>query len=153
MIISKIRYWKPFKAQLIDDIFQSEVIKLLLIFPFTLKSILPVALALDRIEVPEDVGLVKRGDTHHHEIPEQHDAAEPLVHLPVVWVRGADEEHHGGEERQGGVEDALVKHLDTGPGGDHTGLQEPGETWQQMRRYMTVGCMSKLHAQVQNRCK
>ena len=91
----------------------------------------PVALALDRVEVPEDVGLVQGGDRHHHEIPEQQDAAELLVHLPVVGVRGADEEHHGGEQRQGGVEDALVEHLHPRPGGDHAGLQEPGEAWQQ----------------------
>ena len=109
------------------DTFQSTVIKLLYSF-LIIKSILPVALALDRVEVSEDVCLVKRGDTHHHEIPEEHDAAQPLVHLPVVGVRGPDEEHHGGEEGQGGVEDALVEHLDPGAGGDHAGLQEPGET-------------------------
>lgn len=57
MIISKVRYWKPLKVQLIDDTFQSTVIKLLYSF-LIIKSILPVALALDRVEVPEDVCLV-----------------------------------------------------------------------------------------------
>ena len=45
---------------------------------------LPVTLALDRVEVAEDVGLVERGHGHHHEVPEEEDGAELLVHLPVV---------------------------------------------------------------------
>ena len=71
---------------------------------------LPVTLALDRVEVAEDVGLVERGHGHHHEVPEEEDRAELLVHLPVVGVRDADQEDHRGEQGQGGVEDPLVNH-------------------------------------------
>ena len=71
---------------------------------------LPVTLALDRVEVAEDVGLVERGHGHHHEVPEEEDGAELLVHLPVVGVRDAYQEDHRGEQSQGGVEDPLVNH-------------------------------------------
>ena len=77
-------------------------------FQFFFLPFSPVTLALERVEVAENVGLVQRRNCHHHEVPEQQDAAKPLVHLPVVGVRGADEEHHGGEQGKGGVEDALV---------------------------------------------
>ena len=146
----KIRYWKPLKAQRIDDnIIQSRFAKLSEGFPAPVllsTPISPVTLALEGVEVAENVGLVQRRYCHHHEVPEQQNAAKPLVHLPVVGVRGADEEHHSCEQSQGGVEDALiivififtvfvivivithlVQHLHCGPGGDHTGLQEPGE--------------------------
>ena len=89
----------------------------------------PVALTLDGVKVPKNVGLVQWGNGHHDKVPEEKDATEPLVHLPVVGVSGPDEEHDGGEQGEGGVEDALVQHLHPRAGGDHAGLQEPGESW------------------------
>ena len=71
--------------------------------------------------------LVQAGDGDGHAVPDDQLDPETLVHLPVVGVRGADEEHDGGEESEGGVDDPLVLHLHHRPRRHHHRLDEPGQ--------------------------
>lgn len=56
------------------------------------------------MKVAEDVELVETGERDEEQVPDhQHDAV-LTVQFPAVGVGGHHEEHHGGEQRQGGVD-------------------------------------------------
>ena len=51
--------------------------------------------------------LVQAGDGDGHAVPDDQLDPETLVHLPVVGVRGADEEDDGGEEAEAKLPEAA----------------------------------------------
>ena len=74
---------------------------------------LEVAVALGRVEVPEDVELVEWGEDDEDEVPRDEDDAVPLVHLPSVDVRGHDQEDHRREEAERRVHQAWINRKDS----------------------------------------
>ena len=59
---------------------------------------LKVAVALGRVEIPEDVEFVEGGEDDEDEVPRDEDDAVPLVHLPPVDVGCHDQEYHRREQ-------------------------------------------------------
>ena len=55
---------------------------------------LEIAVALGRVEIPEDVEFVEGGEDDEDEVPRDEDDAVPLVHLPPVDVGCHDQEYH-----------------------------------------------------------
>ena len=65
---------------------------------------LEVAVALWRVEIPEDVELVEGGEDDEDKVPRDEDDAVLLVHLPAVDVGCHDQENDRREEAEGRVD-------------------------------------------------
>ena len=65
---------------------------------------LKVAVALGRVEIPEDVEFVEGGEDDEDEVPRDEDDAVLLVHLPPVDVGCHDQENDRREEAEGRVD-------------------------------------------------
>ena len=61
---------------------------------------LKVAVALGRVEIPEDVEFVEGGEDDEDEVPRDEDDAVLLVHLPAVDVGGHNQEDDRREEAE-----------------------------------------------------